>query len=71
MHDVYYVNDANNVFFMVSSGICHGNKETNKTYERLESLFPMLSSAYLSISKDQKRQFFGLRDFYRYMPTHH
>ena len=46
-------------------GIC-SNKENDPVRERLEEYFQPLARSYLEICKKQHRQFFGLRDFYRY-----
>ena len=45
-------------------GICFA-KEKGLT-NHLEKYFKPLATAYLAICKKQKKQFFGLRDFYRY-----
>ena len=34
--------------------------------KRLDRFFTPLAEAYIEICDKQKRQFFGLRDFYRY-----
>eukprot|EP00731_Ephydatia_muelleri_P024235 Em0016g506a len=44
-------------------GIC-SNQDNDRVRERLEGLFAPLSEAYDEICKQQKRDFFGLRDFY-------
>ena len=46
-------------------GIC-STKERDPVREQLRPFFEALSLAYLEICKQQKRQFFGLRDYYRY-----
>ena len=46
-------------------GIC-SNKDKDPVRERLQHYFEPLSQAYMEICKKQKRQFFGLRDYYRY-----
>lgn len=46
-------------------GIC-SNKENDPVREKLEDFFRPLARSYLEICKKQARQFFGLRDFYRY-----
>ena len=46
-----------------AEGICHGNDVVK---DRLNHLFQVLAKAYKRICKRQTRQFFGLRDFYRY-----
>lgn len=46
-------------------GIC-SNKENDPVRERLEEYFQPLAKSYIEICKKQHRQFFGLRDFYRY-----
>ena len=48
-----------------AQGICH-NKEKDTVEERLSDYFDPLARAYLHICEKQTRQFFGLRDFYRY-----
>lgn len=45
-------------------GIC-SNKENDPVRERLEEYFQPLAKSYIEICKKQRRQFFGLRDFYR------
>ena len=47
-------------------GIC-SNEDNDRVRERLEGLFAPLSEAYYEICKQQKRDFFGLRDFYRFV----
>ena len=44
-----------------AEGIC-SNKEVKA---RLKQYFKPLSEAYIEICDEQKREFFGLRDFYR------
>jgi hypothetical protein len=46
-------------------GIC-SNKENDPVRERLEGYFQPLAKSYVEICKKQRRQFFGLRDFYRW-----
>ena len=46
-------------------GIC-SNETNDPVRDKLESLFGPLSKAYMKICKTQQREFFGLRDFYRY-----
>ena len=51
-----------------AEGIC-SNKDEDPIKIQLRKYFQPLSKAYLRIcriSEEQKRQFFGLRDFYRY-----
>lgn len=45
-------------------GICSNKKEDYRRL-RLESYFKPLAEAYVEICRKQKRDFFGLRDFYR------
>ena len=45
-------------------GIC-SYVEKDLIKERLEGYFRPLAEAYVEICKKQKREFFGLRDFYR------
>ena len=47
-------------------GIC-SNQDNDRVRERLEGLFAPLSEAYDEICTQQKRDFFGLRDFYRFV----
>lgn len=47
-------------------GIC-SNKKDDPVRERLEEYFKPLAKSYLNICNKQHRQFFGLRDFYRYV----
>jgi len=50
----------------VYSGIC-SVEESDKYRDRLENYFRRLAKAYLQIcDKQQPKEFFGLRDFYRY-----
>jgi len=44
--------------------IC-SNEDKDPVRIRMEQYFNPLAHAYLSICKMQKREFFGLRDFYR------
>ena len=46
-------------------GIC-SNKANDPVKERLKGYFQPLSEAYKAICAQQKREFFGLRDFYRH-----
>ena len=46
-------------------GIC-SNETNDPVRDKLEMLFGPLSKAYMEICKTQQREFFGLRDFYRY-----
>ena len=48
-----------------AEGIC-SNKEDDPVKARLKQYFKPLSEAYMKICKDQNREFYGLRDFYRY-----
>ena len=45
-------------------GIC-STKEKDEVRDHLQKYFKPLAVAYDAICKKQKRQFFGLRDFYR------
>ena len=45
-------------------GIC-SNAKSDRVRSRLEEFFEPFATAYLTICKQQKREFFGLRDFYR------
>ena len=49
-----------------AEGIC-SNKEDDPVKARLKHFFKPLSEAYMEICKKQDREFFGLRDFYRYV----
>ena len=53
---------------LVSSArsIC-SNKKSDPVREILEPFFTPLADAYKIICKMQEREFFGLRDFYRYL----
>ena len=53
-----------NELVVSAQGICH-NEENNAVQERLSNYFELLAEAYHRICRKQKRQFFGLRDFYR------
>ena len=46
-------------------GIC-SNKKDDPIREKLDGLFDPLAEAYHAICSRQKKDFFGLRDFYRY-----
>ena len=46
-----------------AQGICHS--ESDAVRQRLSSYFDPLAEAYYFVCQNQKRQFFGLRDFYR------
>ena len=46
-------------------GIC-STEEKDLVRNKLEPFFAPLAQAYMEISKRQPREFFGLRDFYRY-----
>ncbi len=57
-----------NDLVMSAESIC-SNKEKDPVKDRLKDLFKPLSQAYLDICtacEKGGRQFFGLRDFYRY-----
>ena len=54
-----------NELVVSARGICH-NDENNAVQKRLSGHFELLAEAYHQICREQKRQFFGLRDFYRY-----
>ena len=41
--------------------------ENNVVKERLNRFFTPLAEAYIDICKIQERQFYGLRDFYRFV----
>ena len=45
-------------------GIC-SNDDADPVKHRLEGYFQPLAEAYSIVCSEQKRQFFGLRDFYR------
>ena len=47
-----------------AKGIC-SNKDEDPIRANLESYFKPFAKAYKSICRQQKREFFGLRDFYR------
>ncbi len=58
-----------NDLVLSAEGIC-SNKNSDPIREQLRRYFEPLSDAYMevcSICEKQKRQFFGLRDFYRYL----
>ena len=48
-----------------AQGICHSDK-SDAVKDRLNDYFRVLAKAYHEICENQNRQFFGLRDFYRY-----
>ncbi len=47
-----------------AKGIC-SHKEDDPIREKLEPYFKPFATAYTIICEEQKREFFGLRDFYR------
>ncbi len=47
-----------------AKGIC-SNKENDPIRSKLEPFFEPLAKAYKNICGLQKREFYGLRDFYR------
>ncbi len=47
-----------------AKGIC-SNDEKDPIRQRLEPYFKPFAKAYKSICKEQEKEFFGLRDFYR------
>lgn len=49
-----------------AQSICH-NENNNTVKQRLNPYFDPLATTYSSVCLKQKRNFFGLRDFYRYM----
>ena len=49
-----------------AKSIC-SNKKDDPVKARLEQYFRPLSEAYMTICMKQDREFFGLRDFYRYI----
>ena len=48
-----------------AGGIC-GKEDNDQIKNKLESYFKPLAQAYKVICDKQKREFFGLRDFYRF-----
>ena len=48
-------------------GICLSEEDNNTVRDMLEPYFQPLAEAYASVCLKQDRQFFGLRDFYRYV----
>ena len=56
--------DANELEFS-ASGIC-SNKQDDPVRERLQAYFKPLAEAFMAICKKQEREFFGLRDYYRF-----
>lgn len=53
------------LFIVIFSGICSDKGKNDPVLRRLQEYFAELASAYINICKRQKREFFGLRDFYR------
>jgi len=49
----------------INRGIC-STEEKDPVRDKLEPFFVPLAQAYMEISEKQPREFFGLRDFYRY-----
>ena len=49
-----------------AQGIC-GKGANNSVKANLEPFFKPLAEAYEAICEKQEREFFGLRDFYRYL----
>ena len=52
-----------------AEGIC-GRDEDDQIKNKLDPYFKPLAEAYKAICGKQKREFFGLRDFYRYNCVH-
>ena len=46
---------------LIAQGICSGNR---RTLHLLEAVLPKLVAGYSHVYQKQKRDFFGLRDFY-------
>lgn len=58
---------TNNLYVNIFRGICSSKKEV---LNKIETLLPDLAEAYETIfreSQQQSREFFGLRDFYRFV----
>ena len=53
-----------NELILSARGIC-SNEEDDPIRELLQPYFKHLAKAYIGICEKQKREFFGLRDFYR------
>ena len=51
--------------FTLSRGIC-SDEENDPVKKRLDRFFAPLADSYIEICRQQERQYFGLRDFYRY-----
>ena len=49
-----------------AQGICHSDKSNAVRY-KLNNYFRTLAQAYHEVCEKQTREFFGLRDFYRYI----
>jgi hypothetical protein len=47
-------------------GIC-SNKKNDPIRSKLDSYFEPLARAYMNICRLQSREFYGLRDFYRFV----
>ena len=48
-----------------ANGIC-STENNDPVRKQLQQYFEPLSKAYITVCQKQERQFFGLRDFYRY-----
>ena len=59
------VTNSMSTLYPHSRGIC-SNEENDPVKKRLDRFFSPLADSYIQICKAQERQFYGLRDFYRY-----
>lgn len=52
-------------------GICSTSKDENGVLKLIDNLIPSLSKSYVElfseVEKTKQREFFGLRDFYRFV----
>ena len=66
---IYMHNCIMYLYFYAFTSLCRGicsNEKDDPVKDKLDVFFSPLSKAYMEICKKQTREFFGLRDFYRY-----
>ena len=58
-----------NLLHLIIRGICTDTQtisHKDRVLSRLKDYFPKLARAYHAVLEEQPREFFGLRDYYRY-----
>ena len=58
-----------NLLQLIIRGICTDTQTISHkdgVFSRLKDYFPKLARAYHAVLEEQPREFFGLRDYYRY-----